>query len=378
MRLHVQSGLWTIGADTEGPPLVAVLEVGGAVLSWTVDVTGPPQITFLDHDQADWLWHVVGEAGHIALAAGMADPAVGPGSLEIDGVEMVAGALEVPRRLALGHWLRRWWPTSVRDAIGPLDAALLDAEVATLTADAQHFFPADTFDSDVAGLLAPHAAALTRHLRGGDHRVVQLVSRAVELVEETGAAAGLDSALWLDLADALDKSDLHAPAGVGRQDEYALAAGIPTVTNLDGIARGTATIKWGAVPPHTFDAAENTAEWLVPNDFGDATATAVVRTMVIGGDPSGIAVTLRSGGIFGAAELDGSGAARIALRTGEDTPSESELWGHDWSSTALTVGAAVSEPVQARERARAFVRARLAAPPADAFLAEVVAAESDY
>ncbi|ORM25039.1 hypothetical protein [Williamsia sp. 1135] len=378
MRLHSQSRLWTIGADTEGPPLVAVLEVGGAVMSWTVDAPGPPQITFLDHDQADWLWHVVGEAGHIALATGMADPAVRSDSLEIDDVEIVAGALEVPRRLALGHWLRRWWPTSVRDAIGPLDQALLDAEVAVLTADAQHFFPAESFDSDVAALLAPHAVALTRHVRGGDHRIVELISRAVELVEETGAGAGPDAALWLDLADALDNSDLHATAGDGRQDEYALAAGNTTGMNVSAIARGTATIKWGAVPPHTFDAAENTAEWLIPADSGDTAATAVVRTMTIGGDPTGIAVTLRAGAIAGSAELDGTGAARIALRTGENVPSESELWGHDWSSAALTVGAAVSEPAQARERVRAFVRARLAAPPADAFLAEILAAESDY
>ncbi|WP_207840272.1 hypothetical protein [Williamsia soli] len=377
MRLHPQSRLWTIGPEVEGPPLVAVLEVGGAVMSWTVDATDPPQITFLDHDQADWLWHVVGEDGHIALAAGMADPAVGPDSLEIDDVEIVAGALEVPRRLALGHWLRRWWPTSVRDAIGPLDAALLDAEVAVLTADAQHFFPADTFDSDVAALLAPHAVALTRHARGGDHRIVELVSRAVELVEETGAGAGPDSALWLDLADTLDNSDPRATAEAGRQDDYALAAGATAGTNSGAIARGTASIKWGAVPPHTFDAAENTAEWLIPAGSGDA-ATAVVRTMLIGGDPAGIAVTLRSGAIAGAAVLDGNGAARIELSAGDDAATESELWGHDWSSTALTVGAAVSEPVQARERVRAFVRARLAAPPADAFLAEILAAESDY
>ncbi|PYE14210.1 hypothetical protein DFR67_1134 [Williamsia limnetica] len=377
MRLNTESRLWGIGPAPEDPPLVAVLEVGGAVMSWTVDVAAPPRITFLDHQQADWLWHVVGEPGHVALAAAMEDAAT-PDSLEISGAEIVAGSLEDPRRLALGHWLRRWWPTSVLDGIGPLDQALLDAEVALLTAQAQHFFAGDTFDSDVTTLLAPHAAALIRHVRGGDHRIMDMVARAVELAEETGAAAGPDSALWLDLADMLDDSGLRAAAGIGQQDDYALAAGSGTAIDTEAISRGAATIKWGAVPPHTFDAAENTAEWVVPIGDGDNPATAVVRTMMIGGDPSGIAVTLRSGTIAGAAELDGRGAARIALRTGDQVPSESELWGHDWSSAALTVGVPVDEPVESRERVRRFVRQRLAAPPEDAFLAEILAAEADY
>lgn len=377
MRLHAETGLWSTGEAVEDPPLVAVLEVGGAVLSWTVDVVGPPQITFIDHDQAEWLWHVVGEAGHVALAAALADPA-DSSNLDVDDVEISAGALEVPRRLALGHWLRRWWPTSVRDAIGPLDRALLDAEVAVLTADAEHFFPSGTFDSEVAALLAPHAAALTRHVRGGDRRIVELVSRAVELAGETGAGAGPDSALWLDLADRLGDSDLLAATEVGRQDDYALAAGNVTGTDSAAVARGTETIKWSAVPPHTFDAAENTAEWLISDGSGNNAATAVVRTLMIGGDPSGVAVTLRSGAIEGVSQLDGSGAARIALSAGERVPSESELWDHDWSATQLTVGVPSAESVHARDRVRAFVRRRLSAPPTDAFLAETLAAEADY
>jgi hypothetical protein len=45
------------------------------------------------------------------------------------------------------------------------------------------------------------------------------------------------------------------------------------------------------------------------------------------------------------------------------------------------VGADLPEPVEAaeiRQRIRAFARRRLASPGADAFLAEILAAESDY
>jgi len=41
MRLVADSGLWVAGHETEAPPLAAVLEVSGAVLSWTID--GPPE-----------------------------------------------------------------------------------------------------------------------------------------------------------------------------------------------------------------------------------------------------------------------------------------------------------------------------------------------
>jgi hypothetical protein len=47
----------------------------------------------------------------------------------------------------------------------------------------------------------------------------------------------------------------------------------------------------------------------------------------------------------------------------------------------VTVGAEVAEPGQTRElrdRVRRFTRSRLAQPAADAYLAEIVAAESDY
>ncbi len=157
MRLIADSGLWVAGQQTEAPPLAAVLEVSGAVLSWTID--GPPedtQITLTDPSRADWMWRVLGEAGHVALAStlGALEARNEPHTIELTGVDIAPGSIDPLHRLAVGHWLRRWWPASRRDGIAGLDRALLDVEVALLTVDAQSFFTDDTLDSDVAELLA--------------------------------------------------------------------------------------------------------------------------------------------------------------------------------------------------------------------------------
>ena len=57
MRLVTDSGLWSTGQALAHPELTAVLEVSGAVLSWTVDdPSTTAQITFTDPTRADWLW----------------------------------------------------------------------------------------------------------------------------------------------------------------------------------------------------------------------------------------------------------------------------------------------------------------------------------
>ena len=170
MRLVADSGLWSTGPVSAATPLAAVLEVSGAVLSWTVDEPGDPDdaathLTFTDFSRADWLWRVLGESGHVALASALGS-ADGPRSIDLAGVDILPGSVTTLRRLAVGHWLRRWWPASRQDGIAGLDRALLDLEVALLTAGAQGFFADDTLDSDVAGLLAPHAAALVSARRG--------------------------------------------------------------------------------------------------------------------------------------------------------------------------------------------------------------------
>jgi hypothetical protein len=80
--------------------------------------------------------------------------------------------------------------------------------------------------------------------------------------------------------------------------------------------------------------------------------------------------------------LDADGVATFPLVDGQLGPvTESAAWDHDWRSTAVTVGVDVEESVdapQTRERIRDFARARLRGPAGDAFLVEVLAAESDY
>jgi hypothetical protein len=364
MRLVADSGLWSTGQLPAHPALAAVLEVSGAVLSWTVDdPAAAAQITFTDPARADWLWHILGETGHSALAAAL-DGRTPDAVVELTGVDVLPESLEPLRRLALGHWLRRWWPASQRDGIAALDGALLDAEIAVLTAGAQDYFTDDTFDSDVAGLLRPHAATLSAHLHGGDPRVIELVRTCAELADGVGVAFG------------------EADGVTPRRDDYALAAGPdPGRYGSGAIATGTDSVTWGAVPPGIFDAAERTVGWRI--ESADGATKAVVRVELSGqGLASGIAVRLRSATLGGSGVLDADGVAVFPLVDGQQqTVTESAAWDHDWRSTAVTVGADSKESVespQTRERIRDFARARLRGPARDAFLAEVLAAESDY
>jgi hypothetical protein len=366
MKIIADSGLWSTGTQLVPTPLVAVLEVSGAVLSWTVDdPDGAAAITFTDLDRADWLWRIVGESGHGAVASALdgltPDEAH---TVELTGVGLRPGAVEPLRRLAVGHWLRRWWPASQRDGIAALDGAVLDGELALLTADAQNFFTDDTLDSDVESLLRPHVAALNVYAREADPRVVELVRACSELAEDMGIAS-----------DAVSE-----PAASGRRDDYALAAGSASGRSSGAVAAGTASINWSAVPPGIFDAAEDTVEWRI--EAGEP-VRAVVRAELSGmGSAAGIAVHLRSGAIGGAGVLDADGSATFPLvDDGPQSITETVAWDHDWRTTHVLIGADLTETVESpdiRQRIRAFARARLNQPANDAFLAEILAAESDY
>ncbi|KAA1249894.1 hypothetical protein F0Q45_12710 [Mycobacterium simiae] len=379
MKLVAESGLWAIGATGPvhaAPPLIAVLEVSGAVLSWIID--DPPEdaatrITFTDVSRADWLWRVVGEDGHVALAAAAAEPTVG--ELELPGVDIVPGSTASLRRLAVGHWLRRWWPTSLRDGIAGLDRALLDIEVALLTVGAQGFFTDETLDSDVAELLASHAGALASHVGTDDARIVALVRAGARLADELG----MDSTEWETLSAAVGDSALTSAMPSGRRDDYALAAsGVSSPRGVASIGRGVASINWGAVPPAIFDAAEDTVEWSIER-AGPAIA-AVVRAAVIGPGPAtDVPVRVSSGAVSGAGALDAGGRATVALVDAQQRAmTESAAWSHTWPATSVVVGADIAESRLLRERVRRWVRARLYQPPEDAFLVEVLASESAY
>lgn len=375
MRLVAESGLWRIGPAVAEVPLVAVVEVDGAVLAWTVDEPAEQaQITLTDADRAEWLWRVLGESGHHAVATAAAQPAEQAAIVDLSGVEASLGALDGLRRLAVGHWLRRWWPASVRDGIAGLDAALLDAEIALATAQAEDFVGEDSLDSDIAALVAPHAEALAMHLLVGDPRVVELVTRCVQLAEDIG----VDAPGWAALAEAVEDrtAALAAPA---HRDDYALAAGSdggPTATG--SIARGATSMAWSGVPGGVFDAAEDTVRWAVIAD--DDRVSAVLHIPVIGpGSSDGIPVEFRCGAYTAAGSLDDAGRAKIDLIDRTSRPvTSAKAWDQDWSSTAVVVGARTAETAQARDRVRRFARRRLAEPGPDAYLAEILAAESDY
>ncbi|MGZ8801336.1 MAG: hypothetical protein ACXWZL_01605 [Mycobacterium sp.] len=364
MRFVADSGLWTTGPAPEAVPLTTVLEVCGAVLSWTVDdPAGDVHIAFTDPAQADWLWRIVGESGHSSIVPAL-EARAPTGELAFAGVDCAPGSLDPLRRLALGHWLRRWWPASRRDGIVELDSALLDGEIALLTASVEDFFGANgTFDSDLVGLLRPNSEALNGLARQGDPRVVELVSACTQLAEDTGVAF----------------ADSSAVAAAGRRDDYALAAGSGGSENRgQAVVTGVGSVNWGAVPHGIFDAAEGTVDWRIEAD--GAVARAVVNTELSGsGSPEGIAVRVSSGSLVGAGSLDATGSATLALlEQGRDPVTETAAWNHDWRDIDVSVGMEVNESQQLRDRVRAFARARLLRPRADAFLAEILAAESDY
>jgi hypothetical protein len=263
----------------------------------------------------------------------------------------------------------------VREGIAGLDAALLDAEIALVTAGAEDFVGEDTLDADIGSLLAAHAGALTAHLVLGDARVMELVTSCVRLAEDVG----VDGPGWAELADAVQNITVPAGPASGYRDDYALAAGAdagPAPAGL--IARGTSSLAWSGVPGGVFDAAEDTVSWSVAAD-GDR-VSAVLHVAVVGpGSPAGVPVELRCGGFTAAGELDGSGRATIELRDPANLPvAVAKAWDQDWSATGVTVGAKTDERTEARDRVRRFARQRLAGPGPDAYLAEILAAESEY
>ncbi|HUO39617.1 MAG TPA: hypothetical protein VMU34_18045 [Mycobacterium sp.] len=376
MMLIADSGLWSTGPLVAPAPLVAVLEVSGAVLSWPVDEPSAlGQITFTDAARADWLWRVVGESGHLALVAAVGGHAASEAAhIRLAEVELLPEAVQPLRRLAIGHWLRRWWPASARDGIPGLDHALLDAEIAVLTAAAQEFFADDTLDSDVEELLRPHAAALIAHVDQGDPRVVELVRACAELADDVGAG-GIE---WRELSAALD-DPRRGGGGRGSRDEYALAAGSDAGRPAAApIAAGVSSVRWAAVPTGVFDAADGTVDWRI--EVADSAPVAAVRAAVIGpGHATGLAAHLQAGPVSAAGVLDAEGRATLPLVDAQQRPmTEAAAWNHDWSTTSVTIGADVEELPQTRARIRRLARARLEQPGPDAFLAEALAAESSY
>ncbi|TPG32167.1 hypothetical protein [Mycolicibacterium hodleri] len=364
MRFVADAGLWVVGPAVAVVPAVAVLEVSGAVLEWTVDDrdgVAATRMTITDRAAAEWLWRVVGPAGHAAIASGV----------EPVDVDLVPEALEPLRRIAIGHWLRRWWPESRRDGIVPLDRALLDGELAILVSAAQEFLSEDTLDADVEGLLAPHQSALRAFELGADPRVAEMAAACAELADDLGA--------W-----SAEPSELLAGPVSGRREDFALVAGPEGERSRSAIARGVGSVDWVTVPHGLFDAADRTIDWSV--EGADSSVFAMLRVALTGQAPArGIEVRLRSGSVSATGVLDTRGTAALSMlfEDGREL-TENQAWGHDWSTTSVAIGPHRSDPgdsaeaAELRQRIRAFARARLAEPGPDAFFAELVATEADY
>src|ERR1700712_3425176 len=96
MKLVPDSGLWSTGQPVPPSPVVAVIEVSGAVLSWTVDdPSADAQIAFTSVARADWLWRALGEAGHRAVASAVDASALeGAHTVEVAGVDVLPGSLD--------------------------------------------------------------------------------------------------------------------------------------------------------------------------------------------------------------------------------------------------------------------------------------------
>ena len=191
----------------------AIVEVAGGHLAWSLLGEHINPVAVLD-DVAraqDWVWGLYGEATAVALAEGSQRDV--PTSPAMPGLSAVA------RRLALTLWAQRWWPASVLDGIPPLDAELLERDIAALVEQC-----------DVLGI----------------------------------------------------EDDLTAeriPETLGRAEDYALAAGAATATAPGGLvlARGIGGSDWRRYPAGLIDASDSAVSWELRRAGG---RTAVVVNVV--------------------------------------------------------------------------------------------------
>ncbi|MEV8390705.1 MULTISPECIES: hypothetical protein [unclassified Streptomyces] len=210
---------------------VAVLEVAGGLLTWSVLALDAPPVAVLDDvDRAqEWVWAMYGEQVALALAADTAvgtaaEPAAEPvdASAEVPVLPALPALVVSARQLAFAHWASRWWPASVIDGIPPLDERQLDREIGDLTEECDLLFAGEeTADSRPPG--------------------------------------GPDAEFPADGSPAAEE----AP----RATDYALAAGprAGTAGSADGLtlARGTGGSDWRRYPPGLVDASERAVSWEV-------------------------------------------------------------------------------------------------------------------
>ncbi|SEC53722.1 hypothetical protein SAMN05216489_00984 [Streptomyces sp. 3213] len=267
-------GIVRVTVGGAGPDFtLAVLDVAGAVLSWSVlGDPGPPAAEIHDVGRAQqWLWAVYGErvaAAVHACATGQLAETVVPD----DPTSLAADAA----RLGFGHWAARWWPASHLDGIPALQPDVLGLELAALTHQCQQLFDGTAGDFDgqpdacAAELIEDHRAALDPLIqwwRAASTGPAQQVERVLRLIDDAADGAGLDGPELRRLRSLLDRSSpaattsLNPGALFARSDGYALAAGELLVTGGRLIARGSGTNDWRRYPAGLVDASENAVSW---------------------------------------------------------------------------------------------------------------------
>ncbi|UDG96819.1 hypothetical protein [Rhodococcus opacus] len=327
-------GVWIITPDDAPSVLddaagidVAVLEVVGGHLSWSVLAEHPVPVAVLDDvaSAQNWVWAVFGEEVALAIASGSGrDVTVSPARPRVaDGA----------RRLAYAHWAARWWPTSTIDAFPPLDEGLLNGEIATLVEECD------------------------------------LLVDGVDSVAATGPALA------------------ERP---GRADDYALAAGAatPTLPSTLVLARGTTGSDWRRYPPGLVDASERAVSWEVVRAAGNTTVR--VSVVAAPGLSEPVPEHVRPHALIGTASGTADVALQLSgdVWFGESAAPPGSEAGVSVDVCLPGFGVTGHPDVggsEVRERVRALVRRRLrraaeTAPddgPDAPLLAEVAAAASD-
>lgn len=336
------------------------VELAGGTLSWDLEDTADNACLDLwSPVDADWLWRIVGESTHVRVLG-----EIDSGTTDLT-IELVTGPdqLHLLRRLAWGHWLRRWWPTSTVNGLDALSSIVLDVEVALLTAECDAYFDAESFDGAPESLLAPHGAdeisSLATHF-----------SADVRALHRRWLAYDADASLPI------------GPDSPARADDYALAAGPTSISpRPGGIADGRASIAWESVPANVFDAAENTVTWSI-DSVPDVVADVAVR-LLPGRDcgPTTVELRLPDPPITARGRLDAAGTTRITLPL-----TAAQAWQTDWSALECRIGgtaggdAVDDDAPRLRDRVRALIQRRISGTEdgTPLFVAEQLIADADY
>ncbi|GAA3847698.1 hypothetical protein [Streptomyces sedi] len=233
-RVRREAGTLRVGRAPEHPEWTALVEAGGAVLTWDVPAGQRLPSAEVHHPRraADWLWQVYGAAADALLAV--------PEGAERE-VELPPGGgplAEPLARLARLGWLAAWWPASHVARVPALSGALLAAEAAVVAADVEAVLDDPEAVARLLGRAAPavHAlAALASHRElGAEAR--ELSERLAEVADDFGA-------------------ELPAPVPLAAdRGGWALAAGGEPAGGVTAMSGG-GPLDWRRLPPGVVDAA---------------------------------------------------------------------------------------------------------------------------